>query len=367
MENNVERIELTEEEKNKIIEFWNSRPTNPPSFRELIDNCLGKNVDSRSKLARELKEFLASRKIVAKNATNYEPKGEVELTNEQKEYIRNARLAPGIKPSFVEIARTLFENDKITPLSREARTVSNEIKRIESELDQGQTEVLGGEYDPPNSIVRALARIKKYTKREFKENDLSPRQKKEIESLINYLQSYRFTAQINTYVSQRDRDLFESQFIRFTYDKHDLTEEELEQYILLSTDAVTLQNIQKNIKKLTAILDDVTDDEDGKISMGLTDAITSARKEYNECFTRQDKILKNLVGTRAQKISKQGERRMSLVEMVEVVQDEKKRHLLATLAEQRKHKIKDEVERIKTLDDLVIQVYGLDENEILGE
>lgn len=353
-------VQLTEEQKSKIIAFWNSRPNDPPSFRELIEEVLGKEIDSRSKLARLLKEFLATRQIVVRNSTN--PKGDLELNESQKLFIRNSRKEPNkLRP--VEIARELFPDKSISPLGQETRTVTNYVKTFEADIHDAE-KIPEGDYEPPINGIRALARVKKYTKRDLDYDNLTPRQKKEIDALVTYLQNYRFVSQINLYDSQDDRDLFEANFIRFTYDKYDLSEEELEQYILLATDSVRLNGIQKTIKKLQIMLDTVTEDPDGKISIGLTEAINSAQDSYNECFGRQEKLLKNLVGTRAGKLAKQGDKRMSLVELIEFVQEENKRHLLAKLAEERSKRVKDEVNRVKNLDDLIIEIYGVTEEEL---
>ena len=64
------------------------------------------------------------------------------------------------------------------------------------------------------------------------------------------MHTFRFNHQINNYETQNDRDLFESSFIRYTYDKPDLTQEEVDQYIVLSSEVVISANIQRRKKNI---------------------------------------------------------------------------------------------------------------------
>jgi len=56
---------LTKEKKEKILNEWNSRPSDPPSLLELIRIAYPDRLelDGRSKEGREVKTFLATRKI----------------------------------------------------------------------------------------------------------------------------------------------------------------------------------------------------------------------------------------------------------------------------------------------------------------
>ena len=79
---------LTEEQKQKILDEWNSRPDSPPALLELIKLAFpDEEIDGRSKKGRAVKGFLASRKIKARGSHEYQPK-ETDLTEEQKEYIK---------------------------------------------------------------------------------------------------------------------------------------------------------------------------------------------------------------------------------------------------------------------------------------
>ena len=59
--------ELTEEQKQSILNEWNSRPDSPPSLLELIKIAFpNQNLDGRTKEGRSVKEFLSTRSIKAR-------------------------------------------------------------------------------------------------------------------------------------------------------------------------------------------------------------------------------------------------------------------------------------------------------------
>ena len=80
---------LTEEQQLKLLKEWNDRPNNPPSLAELVKLAFDRDdLDGRSKEGKAVKQFLASRQIKPKKSHEYEAKGLIELTVEQKEYLQ---------------------------------------------------------------------------------------------------------------------------------------------------------------------------------------------------------------------------------------------------------------------------------------
>ena len=85
--------------------------------------------------------------------------------------------------------------------------------------------------------------------------------------------------------------MFESSFIRYTNDKPDLTQEEVDQYIVLSSEVVIAANIQRRKEHLTAMLDVIVEDSDGRASMSLVEVIGKDETEYNQSVKRQQQLL----------------------------------------------------------------------------
>ena len=100
----------------RALDEWNSRPDNPPSQQDLIVateyvNPDGTLPDGRSKFGRELKLFMASRKLKPKGAHEHRIKGPVELTEDNKLYLNNNKV---LMTGF-EMAKIIF-GSHITPL-----------------------------------------------------------------------------------------------------------------------------------------------------------------------------------------------------------------------------------------------------------
>ena len=110
--------ELTEFQEKIILEEWNSRLDNPPSLLELIKLAFpDQELDGRTKEGRAVKTFLATRKIKARGAHEYQAKEKIELTQEHRQFIENnANMMNGR-----EIAGVIFANPSLTNLHLQVR------------------------------------------------------------------------------------------------------------------------------------------------------------------------------------------------------------------------------------------------------
>ena len=269
-----------------------------------------------------------------------------------------------------EMAKILFGN-LITPLSRETLTV-NEYLASQGQAEQvdrvSQREGQRAEYRPPKSFDKILQTYNKYFHlHPLNKDSMLSREKKNLEVLMKYMNTYRFSHQMGTYVSLTDRELFESSFIRYTNDKNDLTQEEVDQYIVLCIEVVIASNIQTRVERLQNMLDDTADDTEGRrISMGLVEAISSRQSEYNQCVNRQQKLLESLKEKRSARLSKQIKENASILNLVQLWKDEESREKLIKLAELRKNVLKEEVENLSSMDEVKSRILGLSEEEVLN-
>ena len=356
---------LTEDQKLKLLEEWNSRKSNPPALSELVKLIFNReDLDGRSKEGKAVKEFLASRQIKPRKSHEYQAKGLIELDFEQKEYIsNNCQTMTGL-----EMAKILFKNEFLTNLSQETRTILEYMKTIPSNIKFNQPENENAsteEYRPPRSEERMIAKINKYVLEGIDKNKITHKVKKDINSLIGYMNTFRFSHQINLYNDERDRDLFESSFVRYTYDKSDLSQEEVDQYIVLATEVVISSNIQQTINVLQNQID-MAIQEDGKIPMALVEASNTARKEYNDCVNRQQKLLNDLKVKRSEKLSKQVKETASIINLVQMWKEEESRQKLIKMAEMRKQIIEKEIDRLSSMDEIKCKILGISKDEILN-
>ena len=363
-------FKLSDEQKAALIEtkdkFLRGEKVDV-SLMHLIQNVAGfTGRDGRSKEGRAVKAFLSEIDLNAIPASEYQKVEKPSLSDEHKEFIRNNKGTM----KYVEMSRILFLNDKLTSLSAETRMVTEYCKSLDGEdFEQSQGEEEENfEYKPPKHPDRVLSRINRYVLDSGIDKDrVTPRQKKDIERLMGYLHTFRFIHQISNYRNETERELFESSFVRYTYNKPDLTQEEVDQYIVLSGEVVIASNIQRRVGRLQRLLDETANDNEGRrISMSLVEAINTAQSEYNSCVNRQHKLLSDLKQKRSDRLSKQVQDNASILNLVETWKEEESRKELIKMAELRKKTIKDEVGKLSTIDEVKARIFGLSVEEAVN-
>ncbi len=362
-----EAVALTEEQQKIILDKWNSAPKGGPypTVAEIVDAAYpGKGHDVRGRYGLLVKSFLATRHIVAPGGA---PGISIELTEEQKEYIRNNCHTMG----GLEMATVLFNKPGLSKLHHESRAVFNYLRELKTEsqlktYDNPDNLPPEKTYTPPKSISQALRRINVYQHTDFKEEALNGSQRKNAIALIAYLHTYRFIHQCNRFQTIKERDLFESSFINYVFDKPDLTAEEVDLFITVSHDVVIADTIQGHIATLQRLLDSSTEEEDPKVSMGLVEAISSARKEYNDCVNRKEKFLNNLVGKRSERMDSQVRQTASILNLVQLWKMEDSRKKLIAVGDQNRERLQDAIEELKTMEDIKARIMGIGPEELLN-
>ena len=345
---------LKSSQKELIINEWNSRPNNPPSLLELINIAFpDQGLDGRTKEGRAVKAFLASRDIKARASHEYQSKKEIKLSEEDKLFIQNNLEFM----SSVEMGRLIFKDNNLTNLNQEVRVIADYVKELTSS-DQSvpfepTEEIPAEEYKPPKTFDNTINKEK-----------ITSKDKKNVKALIGYLNAYRFTYQMNTYTNNTDRDLFESSFIRYTHNKDDLSQEEVDQYIVLSSEVVIAANIQRRKEHLTRLLDNVVEDSDGRASMSLVEAIGKTETEYNQSVNRQQKLLESLKEKRSDRLKKEIKENASILNLVRLWKEEESRKNLLHLAEIRKKTVGEEVQKLSDIDEVKARILGLGEDEV---
>jgi len=269
----------------------------------------------------------------------------------------------------VEIAKVMYRNEQLTNLSQETRTVAEYIKNNSEGMQpyERPENVPTDEYKPPKTIPVMTARVNKYVLNGIDKEKLTPKIKKDLKSLIGYLHTFRFNHQINSLGATTDRELFESSFVRYTFDKGDLTQEEVDQYIVLATEVVIASNIQARIEHLQNLLDDSADDSEGRrIAMSLVEAISSRQTEYNQSVNRQQKLLNDLKVKRSDRMKQMSEASASVVNLVEMWKEEESRKQMIQLAELRKEVLSEEIDKLSDMDEIKSRIMGISEDEVLN-
>lgn len=385
LQNDEGAIELTLDQQELIRKAFEGGAT--PNLSELTRSVFNNQlIDGRSREGRAIKEYISEFKI---------GKVRVNVINKIDPYVLSEDQKEKIKSSFKDkdfstliFTRKLLNNDSISALHQEHRAVHEYVKSLTEEDDRKnlrisdsgefesivyspsnmkRPEIANEQYRPPATTIQVIARINKYLNYGWKEETLKRAQIKCVESLHSYLKIFRFLYQINSYSRLEDRELFEDAFIRYTHDKDDLTQEELDQFITLSNEVVIAADIQRRIEYLRHALDDMASESDGKkISMSLNEAINNAQTEYNQCISRQDKLYKSLTVNRSKRIEEKRNENASILNLVYAWKQEENRERMIALAERQREALKEEVEKLSSVDEFKAIIRGIDPKEIFN-
>lgn len=379
-------LKLTPEQESKVREAFRDGAT--PNLSELTQGVFGNSsIDGRSKEGRAIKEYISEFQIGRVKVNVIKKMQPYTLSEEQKEKIKEEYKKDGF--TTLIFTRNLLNDQTISALHLEHRAVSEYVKYLQNQddkkslriSDSGEFETINYEpssnlrrgdtpteqYRPPASIVQVIARINKYLNYGWKEENLKRAQIKCVESLFAYLKIFRFLYQVNNYSRQEDRELFEDAFIRYTHDKDDLSQEEIDQFITLSNEVVIAADIQRRIEYLRMSLDDMASESDGrKISMSLNEAINNAQTEYNQCISRQDKLYKSLTVNRSKRIEEKRNENASILNLVYAWKQEENRERMIALAERQREALKEEVEKLSSVDEFKAIIRGIDPKEIFN-
>lgn len=384
--NEEDNLKLTPEQELIVRNAFQNGAT--PNLSELTRKVFNNNsIDGRSKEGRAIKEYISQFQIGKVRVNVIKKMEPYALSEEQKERIKSEYKNDGF--TTLIFTRSLFNDQTISALHLEHRAVSDYVKFLQDQddkkslriSDSGEFETINYEpssnfrrgetpseqYRPPANIVQVIARINKYLNYGWKEENLKRAQIKCVESLFTYLKIFRFLYQINNYSRQEDRELFEDAFIRYTHDKDDLTQEEIDQFITLSNEVVIAADIQRRIEYLRMSLDDMASESDGrKISMSLNEAINNAQTEYNQCISRQDKLYKSLTVNRSKRIEEKRNENASILNLVYAWKQEENRERMIALAERQREALKEEVEKLSSVDEFKAIIRGIDPKEIFN-
>ena len=146
-----------------------------------------------------------------------------------------------------------------------------------------------------------------------------------------------------------------------------MSQEEVDQYIVLATEVVIGSSIQARSERLQELLDTTAADSEGRrVAMGLVQAISSAQTEYNQCVNRQTKLLNELKEKRSHRMSKMMQESASILNLVELWKDEESRRKMIKIAELRKKNVSNEIERLTSMEEIKSRIMGISEEEVLN-
>ena len=346
-------IDLSEEQKEKILQEFQKDPSIINITKIVFNN---NDLDGRSKEGRSVIKFLAENGLKIQT-TKHEKAKEINLNVDQVEEVISM-AEKGMNTS--EIADVLFKK-RVKRLSNEWRAV-NAILTQKDEDTKDSTQD-SGHYMPPQALSRIIKKINDSTGYGLEESRMSRNQKHCCDKLRINLNNSRFVAIVNNYSSDVDKELFEQEFVRLTWDKPDLTADELNLYMNVAKEIINLELITSHLQKLNDMFESA-DDQD-EMTVRLAEIIKAKSAEYHQCETRIENLTKKLQGDRGVRLANKQKETASFLSIVQLFQEEEERKNMVRIAEMQKEIIKEEAKRLEGMAAWKARVLGIGIEDVL--
>lgn len=352
---------LSSEQEDRVVELFKERADINWITQTLFDDL---SLDGRNKEGRLVKDVLTKRGLKYQTtSTSAKKQVKYQISDEQKALLMSDQVTSEMLP--IEIARLAFNDEGIKPLSTEHRAVIKFLEEFRPDvIDEGVT-FANGKWNSPKSIQFAIRKINKWCDVKLKEDpsQLHNKHRRYAEKLLEYLNIYKLNQTINSFKTDLDRNLFESEFIRATWDKPDLTVDEINLYMMICSNYVRAVHIQKRIDQFNLMLES-EELESGEITIRLTEQIKATNDELNACEKRIESLTQKLNGSRADRLKNQGKHAGTMIDLVVAFQEREERDRLILMAEKRLEVIDKEVDRLESLDEYKARIFGVDREEV---
>jgi hypothetical protein len=349
-------MDLSEEQK----EFLRENAARIANLIDLTKQCFkNESLDGRSREGRAVRKFLVENSIDFQT-TSRQPTENIEFTREQREFILQ-QAENGL--SSLEIARIVFPDRRVPPLSNEQRAVLAEIRSVNPDILPSQDSGALHSYISPKSSSRIIKKINDATGLGLDESKINRQKQICIEKLGVNLSNSRFLKIINNYLNVEDRVLFEHEFTRLTWDKPDLTADEINLYLNVCKEVINLEVISSHLNKLNDMFD--VADEQQEMSIRLAEIIKAKSSEYHQCETRIENLTKKLQGDRGERMKKMHKENASFLSIVQLFQEEEERKTMAHIAEMQKQTIREEADRLETMSEWKARILGISKEDAI--
>jgi hypothetical protein len=349
-------MELSEEQKS----FIDSNYHDIPDLIQLTRLTFNDNsLDGRTKEGRSVRSYLSQKGLNYKT-TKKKKKDSISFSPEQKDFI--VEYANQGMSSF-QIAQLVFPDNNVVNLGVEQKAVFKYLEKYSPESIKSSESALGKTYQSPKGAENIIKIINKFTGEGINPNKISLFDKQSVEALELFLQSPRFLSIIHTYSDQEDRNLFEAEFVRATWDKSDLTADEVNLYINVCVDYINLKNISKHMEKLNSMFNDA--EQQQELTVRLAELLKTKSEEYNQCEKRMESLINRLNGDRAKRVASKKNDNASILALVQAFQNEEERERMVMIAEKQKILVEEEADRLESMPSWKARVLGVSRGDVI--
>jgi hypothetical protein len=357
---NPHKLSLTDDQKEKALSLFKENPSLLFVTQNVFEDS---SLDGRSKEGRAIRAFLGAqgKEYVVQESI---AKKTIHLTESQKQLLMSDQISSKMSP--VEIARVVFNDPSVKSLSAQHRAVQDFLGKYRDDVIDENAFLADGKWHPPRSVGNTIRRINKWCDAKLNEDPekLVSKQKKAAEKLMGYLNIYKFENTINCFKTESDRELFESEFVRATWDKPDLTSDDLNLYMMVCSNHVRGKHIQRRLDSFSAMLQN-EDLEANEINIKLTEYIKATSEELNACEKRIESLTAKLNSTRSDRLKRAVENNANILSLVEEFQNKEGRDRMILAAEMRSKLVENEADRLESMDEFKARVFGISKDELL--
>jgi hypothetical protein len=324
------------------------------------------DLTGRSKESKAVRDYLVATGFVSKKEKPKIVQNSEILNQNHFEFI-DQNIKTGITPK--QITELLF-NEKFLGLENVNIFITPEYRAVHKYVKEKYPDNLvdnesgvGEKYSVPRSIKTVINKVNKWCGQNISEDKLSLQHRKWLEKLLVYLASPRFVGNYDSYTSSTDKELFEAEFVRSVWDKPDLTTDEINLYINVCMDYINLRQIDIKKNKVNDMFNDTQEQKD--LTMRLTEVLKTISEEYNQCASRIDKSIQKLNGERSKRVEQHQQKNASIINLVELFQDEQERKMMIQIAEMQKKIINEEADRLENMSSWKARILGISKQDAI--
>jgi len=348
---------LTDAQKKLILDNFKDHPNIEYLTQLVFEND---KLDGRSWQGKLVAAFLVEQKLNYKT-TKFQKREPVrELTDDDKQYIITA-IQNG--DTIVNVARIIFKDDSLKRLSAEWRRVQTycEVAGLSSLNDEDEVAI--GVYQAPRELIKLVNIVNGALGTKIEVDKVSGKYKAYFDKLKINLDNSKLKRILNAYESKKDRELFVDEFVRLTFEKPDLTPDELNLYMQIVRDGISLEVLEAKINKMNQMFMDI--EEASELNQRFSENLKACVDEKNQVTKRIADTTKKLQGDRGERLKNQGRDEVSFLNIVQLAQEELERKNMLRLAELQRAAISEEANRLENLDDFVCRIMGVSKEEVI--
>jgi phage gpG-like protein len=128
-------------------------------------------------------------------------------------------------------------------------------------------------------------------------------------------------------------------------------------------DYIHLKRIQHAMNKLNRMFDEAEDQQD--LTVRLAELLKTKSEEYNQCEKRMESLISKLQGDRSKRINSQVEKNASILNLVQLFQEEEERKVMVKMAEMQRKIISAEADQLEKMPDWKSRVLGIRKSDVI--